>query len=239
MSATAIPCFAYLRVSSVGQAAEDKDGYVRQLAAVEEYARLHDYEIQETFRDSITGKTELEGRAGLAACMEQIEISAVKIVLVESADRIARDALIGGIIIREFKKVGVTVIAANGGVNLTEPDDSHPTEQLIQRIMFALAEWERCMIVEKLRAARQRCKAKNGQCEGVKPYGHDPNRPEEAAILAAILLCHKSDWTAEMIAKDLNYKTDPDNLTPARNGGDWSPSTIRKIIRREAQHGEA
>jgi len=48
-----VAAFGYLRVSSLGQAAEDRDGYVRQLAAVEEYARLHDYAIQETFRDSI------------------------------------------------------------------------------------------------------------------------------------------------------------------------------------------
>ena len=46
----------------------------------------------------------------------------------------------------------------------------------MRQIFGAIAEYEKTMIVIKLRGARQRKKARTGRCEGRKPYGHYPGR---------------------------------------------------------------
>ena len=102
----------YMRCSSRGQ--DSGDTWDRQLAAVKLYAETHNIEIVDEYRDVITGKTDLDDRPGLAACLERVENNGVKLVLIESADRLARDAMVLELSIREFKKYGATVMTASG-----------------------------------------------------------------------------------------------------------------------------
>ena len=46
----------------------------------------------------------------------------------------------------------------------------------MSQMMGAIAQYEKAMIVLKLRAARECKKARTGRCEGCKPYGHYPAR---------------------------------------------------------------
>src|SRR5215469_12520176 len=111
-----IPACSYLRVSSWG--AIDGDGFPRQRTAIQKYAEANGFEIVEEFRDEgVRGVTELRDRNGLAACLAKCETDGIKIVLVEIADRLARDLIVSELIIREFQKLGVRVIAASGGVD--------------------------------------------------------------------------------------------------------------------------
>jgi len=55
-----------------------------------------------------------------------------------------------------------------------------PSRVLIRQILGAFAQYERAMIVQKLRGARRRIRAKVGRCEGRKPYG---TRPGEAEVI--------------------------------------------------------
>jgi hypothetical protein len=96
-----IEACSYLRVSSTGQLSGD--GYPRQREAISKFAAANGYELIAEFSDDISGKTELDNRPGLAACMERIENNGVKVVIVESSDRLARDAMVSELIIREFK----------------------------------------------------------------------------------------------------------------------------------------
>lgn len=161
---------AYMRCSGV--AAEFGDTFERQTAAVTKYATENDIEIVDEYRDAgVPGKTELQDRPGLAACLERVENNGVKLVLVESADRLARDSMVSEVIIRQFQKAGCKVISASGGVDLTLGDDSNPTAKMIRQILAVVAEFDRCVTVLKLRAARERKRATGGRCEGRKPYG--------------------------------------------------------------------
>jgi DNA invertase Pin-like site-specific DNA recombinase len=215
---------AYLRVSHPNQAADERDGYTRQTASITAYAAANGYEIVDEFRDSITGKTELEGRTGLAACLERVENNGVKVVICESADRLARDAMVAELIIRQFQKVGGRVIAASGGVDLTAGDDLNPTAKLIRQILAAVAEFDRCVITLKLRAARQRMKAKTGRCEGRKRFGELPG---EAHRLKEIISRRASGMSTDEIASVLNMEE-----VKTRSGKPWRSSVIRKILRR-------
>jgi DNA invertase Pin-like site-specific DNA recombinase len=215
---------AYLRVSHPNQAADSRDGFHRQLVVIHAYAATQGYEIIDEFRDSITGKTELEGRTGLAACLERVENNGVKVVICESADRLARDAMVAELIIRQFQKVGGRVIAASGGVDLTAGDDLNPTAKLIRQILAAVAEFDRCVITLKLRSARQRMKAKTGRCEGRKPFG---DLGGESSILADLVRMNESHTSSDDIATILNTTG-----VPTRSGAQWRGSVIRKILRR-------
>lgn len=214
---------AYMRCSSRGQV--DGDTWDRQEAAINKYAAANDLVIVDWYRDEgISGTTELENRPGLAACLERIENNGVKVILVESSDRLARDAMVSELIVREVQKHGGTILTASG-VNLTDGGDSNPTAALIRGVLALIAEFDKRVIVLKLRAARARQKAKTGRCEGEKPYGM---RLGEEKTLNAILNMFAMNHNADSIAENLN------NFGPkSRSGKPWRPSTIRKILARE------
>lgn len=218
---------AYMRCSSRGQV--DGDTWDRQEAAINKYAAANDLVIVDWYRDEgISGTTELENRPGLAACLERIENNGVKVILVESSDRLARDAMVSELIVREAQKHGGTILTASG-VNLTDGGDSNPTAALIRGVLALIAEFDKRVIVLKLRAARDRQKAKTGRCEGVKPFGHDPERPEEAKTLREIIRLKEAGIMSVAIAEYLNQR----GMGPREKNGVWRPSTLRKIINRE------
>jgi DNA invertase Pin-like site-specific DNA recombinase len=110
---------------------------------------------------------------GLAAVLDRVEHNGVKLVLVERADRLARDLMISEVILSQFRKAGVRVIAADGGVDLTVGDDDL-TRKLIRQVLGAFSEFEKAVLVLKLRAARGRIRQRTGRCEGAKAYGSYP-----------------------------------------------------------------
>lgn len=219
-----LEALAYLRVSGLGQV--DGDGFERQRVAISKCAESLGAEIVAEYRDEgVTGKMELEDRPGLAAALAHIEGNGVRVVIVESADRLARDSMVSELIIRQFQKVGCRVISASGCVDLTEGDDTNPTAKLIRQILAAVAEFDRCVTVLKLKAARQRRKAAGERMEGKKPYGFFP---DEVAIYADILRLRNDRVSSDKIADFLNekgYKT--------RNKCEWRGSSIRKILARQ------
>ena len=97
---------SYLRVSGKGQVLGD--GFPRQRETVEKYATANGIIIEEEFRDEgISGTTELADRDGLARLLEHIESTGIRTVLVERSDRIARDLLVGEVILGQFRDLGV------------------------------------------------------------------------------------------------------------------------------------
>ena len=213
---------AYCRCSGE---AFDGETWARQEEAINRYARAHDIEIVEWFRDEgVPGKTEMRNRAGLAACMARVENNCIKLVIVESSDRLARDSMVSELIIREFQKSGVRIVSASGGIDLTAGDDTNPTAKLVRQILAAVAEFDRCVIVLKLRAARERLRQQNGKCEGRMAYG---TKPGEEAVHATILEMSSKCILSDDIADYLN-----NHGVKTRYGKPWKGSTIRKILNR-------
>ncbi len=127
-------------------------------------------------------------------------------------------------ILADIQHRGHTLISAH------EPDlcSEDPSRVLMRQIFGAISQYERTMIVLKLRGARQRIKPKIGRCEGVKPFGHDPRRPEEGMILASILTHRAAGLTAGGITINLNAQG-----VLSRASRPWRGTTVAKIIRRE------
>jgi DNA invertase Pin-like site-specific DNA recombinase len=73
----------------------------------------------------------------------------------------------------------------------------------MRQIMGAFHEYEKQMIVVKLRSARQRAKTKRGRCEGRKPYGSYPGEIETLNRMKAL---SASGMTATDIAATLRTR---------------------------------
>jgi DNA invertase Pin-like site-specific DNA recombinase len=105
--------------------------------------------------------------------MEHIRSNGVALVLVERADRLARDLLVSEVLLAQFRDLGVRVVAADSGTDLTAADEE-PTRVLIRQVLGAVSQFEKSVIVAKLRAARLRQRRQNGRCEGRKAFRDHP-----------------------------------------------------------------
>jgi DNA invertase Pin-like site-specific DNA recombinase len=219
---------SYLRVSGRGQI--NRGGFPRQREAIRKYAKAHSLEIVGEYRDEgVSGKKELEHRQGLAALLDYVESNGVQIILVERADRLARDLMVSEVILGKFRDSGVSVIAADSGVDLTTGDDD-PTRTLIRQVLGAVSQFEKSVIVLKLRAARERTKRKTGRCEGRKPYGYYPG--EDRIIKRIKELYRKPRGEKRMGLRAIARKLNEEGI-PTRSGVPWSNTQVRSILSRK------
>ncbi len=159
--------FAYLRVSTDGQTKDGKDGFPRQEQAIQDYAKAHNLEITDIFRDGITGTS--DDRPALAEMLVSMEKNGheVRTVIIERLDRLARDLMIQEAIIRDFQKNSFQLISTTEGTDLGSDD---PSRKLIRQIFGAVSEFDKTMLVMKLKAARERKRKLTGKCQGRKGY---------------------------------------------------------------------
>lgn len=211
--------FAYLRVS--GKAQVDGDGFPRQLEAVKKYASKHDLKIVQVYREEgISGTKELENRPALQDLLLALYSNGVKTVIIERLDRLARDLMVQETIIADMRKKGIEIIS------VAEPDlmVDDPSRKLMRQIFGAIAEYDKAMIVMKLRGARQRKKAQTGRCEGEKPYG---DRPGEQAVIERIVALRGQGLGMDKIADHLN-----DEGVKPRRGAKWYAMTVSRVLER-------
>lgn len=221
-----IEVFSYLRVSGKGQL--DGDGFPRQRETVSIYAESHKMVVSMEFRDEgVSGTKDIFEREGLTNLFLAVKAKVVKTVLVERADRLARDLMIAEILLGEFRKLGVKVIAADSDTDLTV-GDGDPTRTLVRQMLGAVAQWEKSVIVQKLRAARTRIRRNQGHCEGRKTYGATL---EERKVIHHLLNLHSKGFSIVEITKQLNASNIKPRTTK-RAGKDtkWHPTMVQRIL---------
>lgn len=212
--------FAYLRVSGKGQI--EGDGFTRQLETIKKYAATNGIKVVKVFREEgLSGTTDLENRPALMALLEALAADGIRLVLVEKLDRLARDLMVQETILADLRKREFDIIS------VMEPDlcQNDPTRVLMRQIFGAISQYEKAMIVAKLRGARQRMKAKTGRCEGRKPYGFYEG---ESAILDRMKALRSEGKGFDRIADEMNAE----GLKP-RTGERWWGRTVNNIL--EAQ----
>lgn len=212
-----VEAFGYLRVSGKGQL--DGDGFPRQREAIERYAAANGMRIVRWFEEkAVCGATEWENRPAWSEMVQTL--NGVRTIIIEKLDRLARELFIQEYILRDLKHRGVTLISA------AEPDlDSDPGRVLFRQMMGAIAQYDRTMIVLKLKAARKRMKATTGRCEGRKPYGAHPG---ELDTLRQMRELRAAGTPFDAIADALNTAG-----VQTRHKGKWFGSSIAKILRRD------
>jgi DNA invertase Pin-like site-specific DNA recombinase len=210
----------YLRVSGTSQI--DGDGFPRQRETCAAYAKASRIRIVEEFRDeACSGCTDADAREGFAAMVERIAGNGVKVVLVERSDRLARDLIVSETLLATLRKLGMRVIEACSGVDLT--DTSDPSRILIRQVLGAVAEFNKREIVGKLAKARARIRASEGRCEGRKPFGA---RDGEAATIKRIAELHGNSLRSIAAQLDAEGRA-------TRSGKPWSAEAVRLILARQ------
>src|SRR5215204_5436104 len=186
-----IPAVAYLRTSSAANVGADKDSERRQLEAIQGFARRAGYEIVDQFFDAaVSGADAIDARAGFAAMLKRIEGNGVRTIIVETANRFARDLMVQEVGYARLKERGIELIAADSPTSFIEDT---PTARLIRQVLGAVAEFDKAMTVAKLRGARDRKRATGVKVEGRK--SHAELRPE--VVSEAKRLYRRSPKTGE------------------------------------------
>lgn len=221
--------YGYVRVSSNGQV--DHDGFTRQETAIRVFADRNGISLRKVYQDAWTG-TE-QDRPELTDLLEEIEQSGVMVIIVERMDRVARDVVVSELIIRDLQKLGITLIEAESGLEMTDGvENLNPTRKLIRQVLGAVAEFDKDSLVHKLREARKRKAKKLGRktVEGRKPYGYhvDPDTARQERKILGILLSMYSRMRNTQIAEELNrqgYRT--------RMGRKWTSKRVKDICEAE------
>jgi DNA invertase Pin-like site-specific DNA recombinase len=205
----------YLRASDDAQT--DRDGFPSQEASVRAYAKARGIKLARLFNEkSVTGTD----RPAFIAMMEALHSNGVRLVLVESLARLAGDLTAQECVLHDLKRHGFEL------VSVLEPDlcGDDPDRKLMRTVLRAFEEYEKRMVVVKLRAARRRAKLNRGTHEGRKAYGYYAG---EAETLNRIFELARAGRNATDIAKTLNSEG-----RTSRNGKGWLQPTVSKILNR-------
>ena len=85
----------YMRTSSASNVGVDKDSELHQRAAVEAYAASAGVEIVGWHYDAaVSGSDPIDTRPGFSALLAQIAGNGVRVIIVETANRFARDLIV-------------------------------------------------------------------------------------------------------------------------------------------------
>jgi DNA invertase Pin-like site-specific DNA recombinase len=213
--------FGYIRVSGASQV--DKDGPERQADAIVAFCRQQGLELslEKFFEAGVTGTT--AERPVLAKLFSVAQPGDA--IVVERLDRIARDLLVQECILKECRERSLKLYAADQGALIDlASNDGDPTRKLIRQFLGALAEWEKTMLVMKMKKAKDRIRLEKGHCEGPMPFG---STPQEKVILETARNLREQGHSFQKIAIAL----DNAGFVP-RLGGKWSKSTVAVILTR-------
>ncbi len=163
-----VEAVGYMRTSSATNVGEGKDSEARQRKAIEAYAKAAGMMIVDWFYDAaVSGADPIETRPGFAAVLTRIAGNGVRTIIVETANRFARDLMVQEVGFAMLRNLGITLIAADSPASFL---DDGPTSKLIRQILGAVAEFDKAMTVAKLKGARDRARRARGKCEGRKSY---------------------------------------------------------------------
>ncbi|WP_435123364.1 recombinase family protein [Micromonospora tulbaghiae] len=187
------------------------------------------------FEDDASGAT--TERPGLKKALDAAKAGMYDVLLVYRVDRFSRS-------LAHFVDLAATLDAANVRVaSATEPvDTGGAVGRMMLQFLAVFAEYERNMIIDRVKSGMT-AKASKGQwAGGTRPYGYLVNpdtqrlvpHPDEAPILRDIFRLYTRDRLGtRAIATDLNARG-----VPNRTGKKWSGHTINRILDNPAYVGD-
>jgi len=211
---------AYYRTSSAANVGSDKDSLERQKVAVARCAASQSLEIVREFYDAaVSGADPINARAGFRDMLAYMLGNGARTIIVENASRFARDLIVQETGYQALRAKGIELIAADA------PDSflsDTPTAVLIRQILGAVHQFDKAMLVEKLRGARDRKSAKLGRrIEGNPAWRAAP----EAAVQAA-RTAKSRGLTLRAIAAEL-----AGNGFLSPSGRAYGPESVKRMLR--------
>jgi len=228
----------YVRVSTLDQVEYGK-GLEIQKDIIKEYCRKNNLKLSKIYEEQgISGG--LDKRPALAELQADVAAKIIKTVIINRLDRLARNLLLQESILSDFEERGAKVIS------IDEPDilSTDPSRVLLRQMKGAINQYEKAMIVTRMKAGRSK-KANDGGYPGGAPgLGYKSERanskspsylrvvPEEALLVELIYDLRKEGHSLREIAdylKAKGYKT--------RRKGKWHASTVKYILNNETYRG--
>ncbi len=231
----------YARVSTLQQ--EDEATIDSQVAAVEAFARNHDYVLSPDlyFLDRAVSGYRLD-RPALDRLRDLAAAGLFPVVLCLDVDRLARKYAHQWLLVDELQRQGIRVVF----VSHPAMDDT-PQGQLLLGVQGLFAEYERAMITERLRRGKLYRIRQGRLVNPVPPYGYryihvgEPNggqweiHPVEAAVVRQIYLWYTDHaglplWQIVKRLEGLGPEAPP-------RGAHWRYSTVQAILTQPAYTG--
>lgn len=236
--------FAYLRISTAGQM--EGSGLDRQEETCRAFAARQGWQIARIFKEQQSGSDSYVDRPQLSealklASSEEGVVNALDIdtIIIERADRLARDLIVAELFLQECKERGVKIYAADSGEDLVNATGD-PTRTLIRQVLGAVAQWDKSVIVRKMQLGRRKKAERTGKpCGGPQaaPYGDRgglAQRNLERQVVLQILDLRSQGYSFNHIARRLyNSRTkNPNGGAGSPNPSfSWSGKTVYRIVR--------
>jgi DNA invertase Pin-like site-specific DNA recombinase len=230
---------AYMRVSTTKQ--QEAYGPEVQRAAICKWAKANGHKVIAWRTDVISGASELHARAGWREAAEMVRTRKAQGIVVARLDRLARDVLVQEVLLRKLSEFGGVVFSTRDNENeMINGESKDPSRKLVRVILGAISEYDREMTVDRLAAARQAKADRGGYAHGALPYGFRSQAgelvavPAEQEVLAHMKSLAAQGYSVRQITRELNA-----NGVPTKRGGQWSPGTVARILKRDSQKGAA
>jgi len=218
------PAYGYPRVSSKGQTRGH--GPRRQRDIIKDFAKRNGYEVVGWYPEAYTGT---EGdRPAFADMLTAILANGVKVIIVESLDRFARDLMVQNALLAKLASEGITLIAANTGEDVTAAMSDDPMRWALVQIQGIFSELDKRQLVRKLKRARAAKKASTGRCEGALPFGAYEGESETLDRVRQLRRKRKGvkRMSVQRIADQLNAEE-----CHNRSGDPWTRGNLWKVMR--------
>jgi DNA invertase Pin-like site-specific DNA recombinase len=154
---------AYYRTSSATDVGADKDSLKSQQDLVRACAAARNLQIVHEYYDAAASGADadsVETRPGFTDMLAYMLGSGAGTIIVESASRLARDLVVQETGYQALMTRGIELIAADSPDSFVSDT---PAAVLIRQILGAVAQFDKAMLVHKLRGARDRKSAKLGR----------------------------------------------------------------------------
>lgn len=168
-------CVAYLRTSSLSNV--EGDSQERQQTAIRVYAERNGLTILAEYYDGgVSGTVPVDARPEFCRMLKE---RLADTILVETASRFARDLIVQEIGHQMLKEGGIELIAVDDPDSFTEDT---PTAVMIRQVLGAVSQFEKAMVVKRLRSGLDRKAKELGyRIEGNGGYARkSPHQPEFA-----------------------------------------------------------
>lgn len=218
---------AYFRTSSAAGLGDDKDSEKRQRDAVCKYAAANGIEIVHEYYDAaVRGTDDVWDRPQFAAMLEYMLGNGARIILIETANRFARDLMVQMTGHEFLKRQGIALIPVDCPNHFTEDT---PTSELVRIILGAISMFEKKCLVERMKKGILRKKSETGRCEGRKPA------PDDAIVMARSLRAEGKSLRCIASVLALNGYTvmETDKLTKQRvsTGREYGAQSIKVMLK--------
>ena len=229
----------YVRVSTATQV-EDGFGLAIQKTALRAWCKANSHKLVAILCDEgVSGAKELEDRPGLADALGMLRDKQAQGIVVPRLDRLARDLIVQETVLAEIRRIGGTAFStspAEASYLTDDPDD--PSRKMIRQVLGAVAEYERSMVVLRLRNGRRRKAQMGGYASGAPAFGFEARdkalveSETEQATVKRIEELRDSGLSLRSICATLESEG-----RMSKRGSSWQPMAIKRVLDRMARTG--